>query len=240
VATADGYLDERYDAEALERVLNNAFGELRISELLKPTCLLAYDVSRRQPVIFKQHHAGNDPDKEFLVRDALRGSSAAPTFFETARINAASGKSFTLIDGGMIANDPTLCAYSEALKFPGITGIADLCILSVGTGAKLEHYSYTQIKDHGLLGWAKPAIDIALEAGPQITSYHLTKIASTVSTEAYHRIQPQLYCAAPDLDNASADNLQKLEAAGNENVRSYDKKLNFITDLLLNVNPTQI
>lgn len=81
-----------------------------------------------------------------------------------------------------MANDPALCAYSEAIKFSNVAGIKDMIIVSLGTGKKLQGYSYSEVKDWGPFGWAKPAIDIALEGGPQMTAYYLQQIASTVKT----------------------------------------------------------
>ena len=57
-----------------------------------------------------------------------------------------------------------------------------------------------QVKDWGPFGWAKPAIDIALEGGPQMTAYYLQQIASTVKNAKYYRLQPELYGADPTLD----------------------------------------
>ncbi len=234
IGTLGGLNDEKYSATELERVLKNAFGEVRLSELLKPTCLVSYDVKKRVPVIFTQHDALVD-NRDFLVRDLLRGSSAAPTYFEAAKIYSlgAIRKKYILVDGGMVANDPTLCAYSEAIKFDKVKGIKDMMILSLGTGKNLKSYSYPDIKDWGPLGWAKPSIDIALEGGPQMTEYHMKQIASTVRGSRLFRIQPELYGADTALDNASYDNLMKLKQAGIRNAEVFDKTLDKVVNELV-------
>ncbi|CDL38864.1 patatin family protein [Citrobacter freundii] len=132
-----------------------------------------------------------------------------------------------------MANDPALCAYSEAIKFSNVAGIKDMIIVSLGTGKKLQGYSYSEVKDWGPFGWAKPAIDIALEGGPQMTAYYLQQIASTVKNSKYYRIQPELYGADPTLDNASRENLELLRKAGLQNAAVYDKKLTEIAKLLI-------
>ena len=235
IGTLGGGSDEKYSADDLERVLETAFGDLKISELLKPTCLVSYDVNRREPLIFKQHMAIKK-QKDFLVREALRGSTAAPTYFEAARIYslAPARRKYVLVDGGMVSNDPALCAYSEAIKFDGVKGIKDMVIVSLGTGKQLKPYSYAEIKDWGPLGWAKPSIDIALEGGPQMTGYHLTQIASTVKNSRYFRIQPDLYNATPELDNATPENLENLRDAGIRNADANDDLLDRIADILVN------
>lgn len=236
IGSLGGVSDEKYSAKELERVLKTAFGETKISELLKPTCFVSYDVSRRQPIIFKQHSAVAK-NMNFLVRDALRGTSAAPTYFEAARIYSLPplAQKFVLVDGGVVANDPALCAYSEAIKFSNVAGIKDMIIISLGTGKKLQSYSFSEVKDWGPFGWAKPAIDIALEGGPQMTAYYLQQIASTVddAKSKYFRIQPELYDADPALDNASRENLEKLRNAGIKNAQELDKTLDDIAALLI-------
>jgi len=234
LSSLNGLNDETYSAKALESILKHSFNDIKLSELLKPTCFVSYDIRSRQQVVFKQHTAGKQkPD--FLVRDLLRGSSAAPTYFETAKIYSLPPmrKKHVLIDGGMVANDPTLCAYSEAIKFEHVSGIKDMLILSLGTGKELKSYSHSQVKDWGPLGWAKPSIDIALEGGPQMTQYHMKQIASTETNAVYRRIQPDLFDAKPDLDDASIKNLKALKDAGIRNAEIYDEVLNEIADLLI-------
>lgn len=235
IGTLGGINDEKYSASELERVLKTAFGDIKLSELLKPTCLVSYDVKRRLPIIFKQHTA-KEKKRDFLVRDLLRGSTAAPTYFEAARIYSLSPlrQKFVLVDGGMVANDPALCAYSEAIKFDGVEGISDMVIVSLGTGKQLKSYSYSEIKDWGPLGWARPSIDIALEGGPQMTEYYMSQVASTVENPKFYRIQPNLYGADPALDNATTENIENLRDAGIRNAEAYNSTLDEIVEVLVN------
>jgi len=240
ISTLGGLNDEKYSADELERVLNNAFGKIKLSELLKPTCLVSYDVKKRKPIIFSQQHVAKK-NEDFYVKELLRGSTAAPTYFEAAKIYSLeeNRKKYVLIDGGMVANDPTLCAYSEAIKLPNVKGIKDMKILSLGTGKELQSYSYSEIKDWGPLGWAKPSIDIALEGGPQMTEFHMKQIASTVPDSKFYRIQPDLYDADTSLDNATPENIERLKEAGIKNAHEYDHILDEIADMLINNEPLE-
>lgn len=234
IGSAGGLNDEKYPAAELESVLKNAFGDIKLSELCKPTCIVAYDVRMRTPIIFTQHDAIKK-DRDFLIRDVLRGSTAAPTYFETAKIYSLppAQRKYVLIDGGLVANDPTLCAYSEAIRAKMAKGIKDMMILSLGTGKDLRSYSYAEVKDWGKLGWAAPVIDIGLEGGPQMTEYHMNSIASTVRGSQFYRIQPQLYSAAKELDNATPENLEALREAGIRNADEYDSTLEVVADFLV-------
>jgi patatin-like phospholipase/acyl hydrolase len=234
IGSVNGLNDEKYPAAELERVLKDAFGDVILSELAKPTCIVAYDVKRRTPVIFTQHDAVAT-ERDFLVRHLLRGSTAAPTYFETAKIYSLppARRKYVLIDGGMVANDPALCAYSEAISSGMAKGIKDMMILSLGTGKELRSYSYPEVKDWGKLGWAPAVIDIGLEGGPQMTEYHLQSIASTVPGSQFYRIQPKLYGANKDLDDATPENIEALRDAGIRNAEDFDTTLEGLADFLV-------
>ena len=51
----------------------------------------------------------------FLMWKAARATSAAPTYFEPYKLEKSEVDYFALVDGGVYANNPTLCAYTEAL-----------------------------------------------------------------------------------------------------------------------------
>ncbi|WP_226646142.1 patatin-like phospholipase family protein [Microbulbifer variabilis] len=224
---------EKYSTHELEKVLKKHFGKTKLSKLLKPTCFVSYDIKKREQIIFRQHCA-IVKNEDFLVRDLLRGSTAAPTYFEPARIYSLppANKKYILVDGGMVASDPALCAYSEAIKFSDVGGIKDMIIVSLGTGKQLISYKYKEVKDWGIFNWARPSIDIALNGGAQLTHYYLKQISSTVENTKYYRIQPNLYDASPAMDNASPKNLIKLKNSGEMNARYFDKELDEIATIL--------
>ncbi|WP_444921323.1 patatin-like phospholipase family protein [Microbulbifer sp. CnH-101-G] len=226
---------EKYSTHELEKVLKKHFGNTRLSKLLKPSCFISYDIRKREQIIFRQHCA-IVRNEDFLVRDLLRGSTAAPTYFEPARIYSLPplNEKHILVDGGMVASDPALCAYSEAIKFSGVGGIKDMIIVSLGTGKQLRSYKYKEVKDWGIFNWARPSIDIALSGGAQMTHYYLKQISTTVENTKYYRIQPNLYDANPTLDDASPKNLKKLKKSGEKNAKHYDKLLDEIARTLVN------
>jgi len=198
--------------------------------------LVSYDVKERRPVIFSQQDAGNkDPD--YYIRDVLRGSSAAPTYFEPARIKSldAMPKTKHLIDGGVSANDPALCAYSEALKMKlpngqQVSGIEDMTIVSLGTGkpAVVKGITVNEAKDWGVASWAKPVLEITFDSGPQMVSYHLDKIDSTTSGTNYYRLESDLLGASKRLDDASPENVNELVTTGKLNALAFDALLDDI------------
>ncbi|NVK10828.1 MAG: patatin-like phospholipase family protein [Gammaproteobacteria bacterium] len=234
ITTLGGLLEEKYSAHALEKILLRQFGEIDLASLLKPCCFVSYDIVQRKPKVFKQHTASIEGNN-FRLIDVLRSTAAAPTYFEAAQVTSIDRPDVirTFIDGGIVANDPALCAYSEALKFPEVRGIADMMIVSLGTGQQLQSYTYQDVKGYGPLRWAQPVINIALDGGPQMAEYHLKGIDSTTNTQHVYRLQPELFDASPEMDNATPDNLDRLTRAGELNCEAFATEIDRIAKRLI-------
>lgn len=174
LSSGGGLWDEKYSENELERALKEYFGDLQLSQLLKPCLITAYDIRRRKTHFFKQHKAKDDQKHDFLVRDVARATSAVPTYFELPRVRSLSSppKRYPLIDGGVFANNPALCAYAEARQIFKKTA-KDIFILSLGTATtewncknqderekSQKPYHYNEAKDWGKFGWIRPVLDI--------------------------------------------------------------------------------
>lgn len=78
--------------------------------------------------------------KDYYLREVVRATSAAPTYFDPlhlitiAELSTDSELFVSTIDGGLFANDPSLCELTEAFKiYPNSNAYF---ILSVGTGRR--------------------------------------------------------------------------------------------------------
>ena len=219
IRSAGGVLDEKYPADGLEETLQDYFGDAKLSELLKPTLITAYDIKRRKAHFFTQHDA-KDPDHNFYLRDVARATAAAPTFFEISKIKSDANKYYPLIDGGIFANNPALCAYAEMRnKFSTkeLKGLAsDILLLSIGTGYAKVSYSYDEAKDWGLAAWAKPALDMMMAGVSDTVDYQLRQIFEAAdSRKQYLRINGELPAGIdPNMDCVDPENLKALKAFG--------------------------
>ncbi len=236
IKSGDGVLDEKHDAAALEGLLKKYFGKTRLRELLRPCLITAYEIEQRKTQFFNQQDARTKGDMyDFLVRDICRATSAAPTYFEAARITSLDGTTYSLIDGGIFANNPALCAYSEVrTQLPQLTA-KDMLIVSLGTGSDNESYPYDKAKNWGEIGWVRPVIDIMMSGAAEVTDYHLTKMFQAVDhPEQYMRFQPtNLGAASSALDNAEPKNLAALVQVGKITAKTCDNQLNHLADLLI-------
>ena len=235
IRSAGGALDEIYDASELEEALDDYLGEVKLSQLLKPCLITAYDIKRRRTHFFTQHDARDNNSHDYLVKDVARATSAAPVFFEAARIKSLSKVPYPLIDGGVFANNPTLCAYAELRhKFPQKPTAKDMAILSIGTGDLEKPYDYKSVKNWGAVEWIKPLLDIMMSGVSETVHYQLSQIFDTIDhPEQYLRVNSRLAHAKPDMDDASAENLIALKEDGIEIAEKFDKELESFIKFLI-------
>lgn len=126
-------VEEKYPADGIESVLDRYFGTTRLKDALTEVLVPSYEIERRVPFFFKSRYAKEKPEYDFPMKTVARATSAAPTYFEPVQIITDDGLDYyALIDGGVFANNPALCAYAEAIRmFPGAE---DFVLVSLGTG----------------------------------------------------------------------------------------------------------
>jgi len=192
ITSLGGYIDQRYSSKGLVAALRRYLGDTPMSAATVPLLLTAYDTDGR--TIHFLRSEGEHSDASMV--DAAHATSAAPTYFEPVELDGA-----TLVDGGVFAINPALCAYAE------VGGSLDL-LLSLGTGQHTRPLPYEKVKGWGQLEWARPLIDVVFDGGQDAVDFQLR----TLIDGAYVRLQTMLREASDDLDDASEDNLERLRA----------------------------
>lgn len=236
-----GLTDEKYSVESLEKLLKKYFREKKLSQLLRPCIIPSYNIFTRAAHFFTQHDAKEKPSYDYLISDVARATSAAPTYFEPARAHSFTGVSYPLVDGGVFANNPALCAYAEARQqfkrengSKNVTAM-DMFIVSIGTGSKKRSYDYEKAKGWGSLGWIQPVLDIMMSGATDTIDFQLKQIFDAIDrSDNYIRINPELGEAVPEMDNASTENMQALKEAGIVAAEKNDEKLEKIATFLVN------
>lgn len=237
IKSLGGVLDEKYMAEGLEIALNDYFGNVKLSELLKPTLITAYDIRRRKAKFFTQHDAGK-PASDFYVRDVARATASAPGYFQVANIRSMSKEFYPLIDGGVFANNPGMCAYAEvrkAAKRDGDNvGAADMAMLSLGTGYGHHPYKHKDAEHWGLAEWMIPLADIMMSGVSETVDYELCQLFDTTGKpEQYVRINGVLKGQDDSLDNVDPENFIALEKFGNDLFKKNRTKIKHFLEMTL-------
>lgn len=245
IRSGAGLLDEKYSSKQLEKQLAKYFADTQLRDLLSPCVISSYDIERREARFFKSHDALAKPSKNFYVRDAARCTAAAPTYFEAAKVSPVDGGDpYALIDGGVFANNPALCAYAEArtINFTekgkaDCPGANDMFLLSLSTSSVEKRYDHDDAKDWGPVGWIKPLIDIMMGGNSETVHYQLKQIWGTLegsNCEDYIRIDPpRLKSVNPDMDDASPENMEALVKTGKAYIADNGPQIDGIVDKLL-------
>ena len=205
VFSAGGWIDERYEDDGLERALARYLGEAYLSEALVPIFVTAYDIHDRFAFFFRSSRAVGDPTYDFPLTAVARATSAAPSYFEPEEVaDRAGARTYPLVDGGLYAVNPSMCAYADLVRDGTAPGLE--LMLSLGTGAHTRAYTFDQARWWGQLGWARPALDMVFDGVSDTIEFE----AQALMGDRYLRLQTMLELASDDLDDASAENLDAL------------------------------
>jgi patatin-like phospholipase/acyl hydrolase len=228
VASADGYVDERYDDEGLNAALRRYLGATTLSQTLTDLFITAYEIERRAAFFFRSARAREDPTHDFTLVEAARATAAAPTYFEPFRVRDVAGAAtWTLIDGGVFATNPAMAAYAE-LQAAGRADEVDL-VVSLGTGVQTRPLPYDQVRGWGRLEWARPLIDVVFDGVSQAVDFELGQL---LGPARYVRLQTRLDEAGDDLDDAGDRNLEALRREGQRLVDERGDDLDRVAALL--------
>ncbi|CAL5366614.1 unnamed protein product [Camellia sinensis] len=200
-----------YDGKYLRCLLKEKLGNTRLNQTLTNVVVPTFDIKRLQPTIFSTYEVKKNPSLNALLSDICIATSAAPTYlpphgFET-KDSLGKARQFNLVDGGVVANNPTLVAIGEVAKeinrehsdfFPiKSTNHGKFLVLSLGTGSakKDEKYNAKEATKWGVLGWltnsaSTPLVDVFTEASGDIMDLHISTIFQALHFENnYLRIQ---------------------------------------------------
>lgn len=218
VLSVEGFLDERYEDAGLNRGLTRYLGQSRLREAIAPVFVTAYDIERRTAFFFRSERARRDPAYDFSMADVARATSAAPTYFEPAVVTAASGgPAYPLIDGGVYATNPAMCAYADVVR----AGEQVDVLASLGTGQLTRALEYRDVQGWGQLQWARPILDVVFDGVADTIDFQLAQLLP----DGYVRLQTELRRASDDLDDASEANLARLREEAEALVRERDAEL---------------
>jgi patatin-like phospholipase/acyl hydrolase len=242
ISSGAGVFHSKFPSTTLEALLKEYCGETTLADLIKPSLIPSYEMTDRKAVFFTSSDAGEDPIYNFKVRDVARATAAAPTYFEPAHITSLSGQIWSLIDGGVFANNPTLCAFAEARKTPFSTVLHNaekpdspsakqMLIVTIGTGSVKKPYHYEHMRHAGEIGWLEPVIDILMSGNSETVDYQLRQMFLSLDPADqgdYYRLEPGLKEACSEMDVATPENIANLYQAGLTYITDHADVLNEI------------
>lgn len=212
--------DEKYSAEPIEGLLKRYFGDTRLSQSLTSVLVPAYDIEQRRTLFMKhrRNYPGGADDRDFYMRDAARATSAAPTYFAPVAVHALptdhpdrrKPERFALIDGGVFAANPATSALVEAMKMKQEGAAIEM--VSLGTGQSGHGFNLEDVQGWGQLGWVNPAnnvpiLSVMMDGQSRASEHHMQLLLGA----RYHRIEAALDGPNPAMDDASPENIARLD-----------------------------
>ncbi|MDA8209268.1 MAG: patatin-like phospholipase family protein [Actinomycetota bacterium] len=219
-----GVLHHRYASEHIEGTLVRYLGGHMISDSLCDVLLTAYDLGAREPYFINSMAAKLDHEHDMPMWMAARATSAAPTYFEPARL--ATHRERVMVDGAVCANNPAMCAFAEVVKY---RRSFNMRLLSLGTGASTRAIAHHEVRDWGLAQWARPILHVLMDGASDVVHRQLREM---LPPDAYWRLQIDLTRASESIDDATPRNLADLMAEGERLIKSSDRELDAICEAL--------
>jgi uncharacterized protein len=187
----------KYDGRGKRELLLEYFKDQSLGEAKKPVAVLAYDVEKRKPRLLSSYKSPG-----IKIVSAASATSAAPIYYSTQEIDDGSW----LIDGGIVANNPSLLGYSEAKKlFPG----SDIKVLSIGTGINRRKINGANSSKWGALNWLRHDI-----LGIMLESSMFDEIARDLMGNSYLRVNSSTGLVNRRMDDTSDINLERIHLMG--------------------------
>ncbi len=207
-------LRPKYRSFAFQEVLKNSFGTCRLKNALTDVLIPCYDIEHRLPYIFKSSAAKVESESDFQMRDVALAAAASPTLFHPIRIpRSSTGRDICLVDGGVFANNPSLCALSEVKSVrPGDND--QYFMVSLGTGRSSRPLTDEFVSLWGYVQWSRPMLELVMESISESVHEQMKHLLPSINDQEYFRLQVDLpQRTDPAIDNASLKHLQALDQA---------------------------
>lgn len=188
LANLNGLSGSDYDNKSLKQILQQILDRTRLKDLNHKVLISSFQLDnqdhhpsqRRWKPKFFHNYAGPESDGEELAVDVALRTSAAPVYFPSYQI---------YIDGGVVANDPSMAALAQAVDpATGAQHLEDLRIFSIGTGANPTYIEGSEL-DWGVAQWARPLINLMIDGVMGVAQYQCSRL---LGAERYFRLEPYL------------------------------------------------
>lgn len=195
-----------YNNRRLRKRLVEILGTARLADLGKRVLIPSFDLDSTdassgvrawKPKFFHNFKGADSDGSESAVDVALR-TSAAPTYFP-----AYQG----YIDGGVVANNPSVAAVAAALDPRNRTGAKfdDLSVLSISTGSDAKYIKGESL-DWGWGQWARPMVQIMISGVMGVAHFQCKQLLG----DRYRRLD-RVFDRPVNLDDVRPPTIQYLQ-----------------------------
>lgn len=210
-----GTIGPKYTNSGLKKLLKEFYQRHQLKDSIVDTAVFAYDVDDQTISTLSSWNNGN-----ILTRDAVGATTAAPTYFPAYTIknplhqNAIhpSDQHKSYIDGGIVANNPSVMLWMEAIK--KFDKNNNYHIVSLGTGDFQKRIESQKVNGGGLITWLKylPRLISSHQQNHtfNILNFFMKDSKKSKQEGIYTRLNPTLIGESSALDNYSPEHLNNL------------------------------
>lgn len=222
-----------YSSEGMHNVLDELCGKVKLSETLSNIVIPAAQVAN--PCLFtntriicsNNPNIDNTPADQILLSDALKATTAAPTYLAPHKI-IINGKLYNFMDGGLFANNPIDAGRSYARSY---FDYKDILVGSFGTGRPPDKPSNSYFSQ-GLISiginFAATAIELAAREAEQEA-----KLALSMNGKIL-RLQPNILEEDYELDDTSPQHIERVVADAHKCIEDNDEDIRDFCEALFN------
>jgi patatin-like phospholipase/acyl hydrolase len=254
--------NKNYDEAAIEQLLTEYFADKKLCDSLIDIIITTYDLQERKPFYFSSRLAKEADISNWLIREMVRSTSAAPTYFEP-NIMTYKGKRLVTVDGGVFANNPAILAYGEAKElwkmrqsqlvadesaekgrdYSAIVQASDsdvpFYMLSIGTGYHDKNETdLSHIEQWSTREWIKLLLtDVFMQSVAESTDYTMQHLLPlyTDGTARYQRFNVPLTNQQTAMDDAQ--NIPSLKKSTENYIEANREALLQVCEMLMANNP---
>ena len=239
-----GIITSKYSAKPYEQLLKKYFKNIGMAQSLNPVLVTSVDIETQTPFEFRTFSAVRGDQENFFMWEAARATSAAPVYFKPYKLRTEEG-TFTLVDGGVGINNPSLLGISLAKRlYPKAK------ILFVSLSTQVSEVK-NKFKTSGPLGGGALSLT---RGGTNITAilHNLLQVPArnaeqlaerllTTEGSTYIRIATEENEARPiSLDDSSQASLDKLEKISDRMIKRNPQLKKLIKILLIYIQQKEL
>ncbi len=210
------------------------------------------------PILFNWFDSNQSRILNYFVWEAVRATSAAPTYFPIAHIGGnqmprSNALEKWALDGGTMSNNPAVWAIAEAFRTRLASKLEDIILISIGTGKCIansgvgitnEGYTVPSNGNWGTTPWLGDKLynlsekefdrgvilDMVLNASQLISNQQLESFK--LAGLQYFRLEPEITIEQSQMDNISKENIDSLFKIAKIYVANNHSLISEITTLL--------
>jgi patatin-like phospholipase/acyl hydrolase len=176
--TLGSLIGAKYTTQERFNVFQEYFPDVTLGQLQSKVLIVTFQLDSLNPIApdpspprrwqgkFFHNYEGS-PYLDQKALDVIMRSSAPPVYFPVYQ---------GFIDGGVIANNPSMCALAQAVNpETGGQNIQDVVLLSLGTGTRPEYLQQTD-SNWGVGEWGFKLLDLIFDSGTGLADFHCQQL----------------------------------------------------------------